>query len=222
MIKFFIRTTKQRKLNPSYNQIDYELLIDTEHNYIESFINQLEYISDYDAVLLEDDVWLCNGFNKIINDIINEHPNTIINFFTLPLTFISSHLSQRFMYNQCTYYPKGIGKILADKMRSIYTEKLKSAKNYHFQYDEIESQALTSLGIPHYIYRPSIVQHLDLKSLIQDNNKIVFNRTTLYFIDYLIENNIKYEDAFTNQNKQLLSESRHKFFDWAKQQDWWS
>ena len=55
MLKFYVRTTLERQLDSSYSQIEYELLVDTEHKPIESFIDQLEQISEYDSVLLEDD-----------------------------------------------------------------------------------------------------------------------------------------------------------------------
>ena len=90
MIKYFIRTTGERPLNKSYNQIDYELLIDKEHKPVESFINQLEIISDYDAVLLEDDVFLCEDFKNRIEKIIKKYPNKVINFFTRPWEYFKT------------------------------------------------------------------------------------------------------------------------------------
>ena len=54
-IKYFVRTTGERVLDKSYEQIEYTLLIDKEHKPIQSFIDQLNIISEYNAVLLEDD-----------------------------------------------------------------------------------------------------------------------------------------------------------------------
>ena len=61
-MKYYVRTTLDRKLDKTYSQIDYEFLVDKEHKPIDSFIKQLEIISEYDAVLLEDDLILCNNF----------------------------------------------------------------------------------------------------------------------------------------------------------------
>ena len=81
MLKFYVRTTLERQLDSSYSQIEYELLVDTEHKPIESFIEQLEQISEYDSVLLEDDLILCKEFKNRIEEVINKYPNKIINFF---------------------------------------------------------------------------------------------------------------------------------------------
>lgn len=222
MIKFFIRTTGQRKLNPSYSQINYELLVDNKNDYMSSFINQLEQVSDCDAVLLEDDVWLCSDFLKKINEVISKFPDSIINFFTEPNRFFTSHFDERLTYNQCTYYPHGVGKLISKKMRTIYDYKIVSNPNYRFQYDTIETEALRSLNLPVYIHRPCLVQHLDYKSLIQNNSIQSLSRTTIYFEDYLSENSICYMEAFSSQNKQLLHRSRFEFFTWARKQDWWA
>ena len=73
MLKFYVRTTLERQLDSSYSQIEYELLVDTEHKPIESFIEQLEQISEYDSVLLEDDLILCKDFKNRIEEVINKH-----------------------------------------------------------------------------------------------------------------------------------------------------
>ena len=62
MIKYFVRTTGERQLDESYNQIEYELLIDKEYKPVKSLIEQLEIMNNYDSVLLEDDLILCKNF----------------------------------------------------------------------------------------------------------------------------------------------------------------
>ena len=109
-MKYYVRTTLERTLDSSYNQIEYTLLIDKEHKPVESFFNQLEIISDDNAVLLEDDLVLCNNFKEVIEEMISKHPNDIINFFQEPYDFYTSHYTRKFNWNQCTYYPKGVGK----------------------------------------------------------------------------------------------------------------
>lgn len=71
-------------------------------------------------------------------------------------------------------------------------------------YDYIERMALTNLGEYHIVYRPSLVQHMDGRSIIQ--NKIpVLNRETIYFEDYLNELGIDYKDAYTLENRSKLN-----------------
>ena len=195
MLKFYVRTTLERQLDSSYSQIEYELLVDTEHKPIESFIEQLEQISEYDSVLLEDDLILCKDFKNRIEEVINKYPNKIINFFYHQDEYYQTRESTEYSNNQCTYYPKGIGKLIAKEMKNFIT--------YSNQYSWIENLALNKLNITHIQYRPCLVQHLDSGSLIQ-KHKIIRPRITPYFIDYLEELNIPYEEACEPNNKQRL------------------
>lgn len=205
MIKYFVRTTNERTLDESFSQIEYELLIDKEHRPVESFIKQLEQISDYDAVLLEDDVVLCENFKEEIEKIINQNKDYIINFFTKPNEYFTSHYSQFFVYNQCTYYPKGVGKILANQMR----KDMLSMRGCG--YDVIEMRSINKLKLVVYNYRPCLVQHKDVKSLISKSNSAGI-RITPYFKDYLDKYNIDYNDpklVFSNIDK--LKEEKENF-----------
>lgn len=195
MIKYFIRTNGKRSF--SYPEINPTILLDKNKDYIESFINQLEIISEYDAVLLEDDVKLCENFKDKIEQVIMQNPHTVINFFSKPYRYISTHINTEFVFNQCTYYPKGVAKQIATKMREL------RAGRYHMlkQYDDLESMAMLSLCIPHLIYRPCLVQHKDTASLIGNG----YNKTTIYFEDYLNQLGIKYEDAYTQENVDKLT-----------------
>jgi len=104
-INYYVRTTGERVFN--YSPLEYTILTDTEHNSCKHYFNTLDMLKDENFVLLEDDLVLCNNFKKEIENVINEHPNTIINFFTLPSSFTTTHYSTNFAYNQCTYFPKG-------------------------------------------------------------------------------------------------------------------
>lgn len=218
MIKYYIRTTGERPLNESYNQIEYELLIDKEHKPVESFIKQLEIISDCDAVLLEDDVFLCKDFKNRIESIIKKYPNKVINFFTKPWEYFKTGIHDEFSWNQCTYYPKGLGKKIAKEMNEVYSVMLKNKdkleKRYvtstgYIQYGLLESKGLERLGLTHIRYRPCLVQHLDFNSLIGNDNGS--DRTTLYFIDWLESLNIDYNNISEKDMKRLVLERKYFF-----------
>ena len=103
-MRYYIRTTGERKLDESYNQIDYELLIDKDHRYIDFFIEQLERLGTEDCVIIEDDCVLCKDFDKRINEAISKFPNKIINFFQLPsMKYFTTYESDSYLMNQCTY-----------------------------------------------------------------------------------------------------------------------
>jgi hypothetical protein len=202
MIKYFVRTTGDREFD--YN-LNYDLLIDNEKKPVESFIKQLKYISDYDAVLLEDDLVLCDGFKSKIEEVINSYSDLIINFFTAPSVYFKTRMSDTFYYNQCTYYPKGIAGKIAYEMEQIY--KILP----ELQYDVLEQKALVNLGIKHLTYRPCLVQHIDNGSLIQEKGKYPIRRT-IYFEDYLNELDIDYKDACKYENKQKLTKLMNEKF----------
>ena len=105
-IKFFIRTTGERVLHPSIERelgSNYTLLIDKDHRPVESFIEQLGIISEFDSVLLEDDVILCKDFVNEITKVVKKYKKYIINFFTLPHEYFTTTLGLfQFAYNQCT------------------------------------------------------------------------------------------------------------------------
>lgn len=194
MIKYFIRTTRERALDESISRElgeDYTLLIDTEHKPIDSFIKQLSSISEYDSVLLEDDVVLCKNFKMRIEKAISEYPDRLINFFTDWSLYFTTHTTLGiFRSNQCTYYPKGLSNTISDKMKELYSSKV--------GYDVIEHWALQTLSIPHVKYRPCLVQHIDYKSIITPG---IYSRRSPYFIDYLEELKISYEEAYLHKEE---------------------
>lgn len=201
MIKYFVRTTRERTFN---YELDYELLVDKEKKPVESFIKQLKYISQFDSVLLEDDLILCKDFKNKIEDAIKRYPNDIINFFQNPEYYFETGYDSHFLWNQCTYYPKGIALTLANEMERL-RESMPNA-----QYDTLECEALRKLGILHIVYRPCLVQHIDKGSLIQDSSCPA--RRTIYFEDYLNELGIKYEDACKRENKNKLQQKLNEQF----------
>jgi len=199
-IQYFVRTTEDREFD---YDLDYEILVDTEHKAVDSFIEALYYISDFDAVLLEDDLVLCKNFKEEIEKVIMQYPDKIINFFSGPRKYYSTHFSDFFDYNQCTYYPKAITKKLADEMTILHS-KYPKARSYNF----LETKALVNLGISHLVYRPTLVQHKDVKSILNDGAEL--KRITPYFKDYIDELGIAYEDAFKLENKKRLDEMVEK------------
>lgn len=199
-MKYYVRTTGKRTFN---YDLDYELLIDKEHKPIESFIDQLRYISKDNAVLLEDDLILCRNFQEEIEKAIEEYPDKIINFFTMPTVYYETHESGEFAFNQCTYYPKGMAKVVADQMEFEHELDMTNPS-----YASLENKALKDLGIKHIHYRPCLVQHLDTSSLI-DKRIIPGLRVTPYFKDWLDEKGIKYEEALKHYKE--LQEKKKEF-----------
>ena len=205
-IKYYVRTTGDR--NFDYSPLKYEPLVDTERNPMRHFFKCLELIQDEDAVLLEDDLELCDNFQEEIERVITEHPNNIINFFTRRCDFFTSHLSDKFNSNQCTYYPKGS----TIPVVRLFKEKY-GGNTQHKYYSAYLDGLLKELGIPNYCYRPALVQHKEMTSLLSPNKRQ--KEQTIYYKKYIDELKINYEDAFKLENqlklKQLLEKDNKKW-----------
>ena len=200
-MKYIVRTTLERNLHQSFNQLKYELLIDKEHKIKEIFIEQLKTIND-DVVLMEDDIILCRNFKERIEEVINEHKDEdIINFFSLPMIFYLSKY-KLFSYNQCTYYSKSF----LEKVIEFYNDK--NICNYTPE-NYIQNFLKTNEV---FTYRPCLVQHIDTNTLLNHTKRLTQRRTP-YFIDYLEDLNISYEDARTKENTQKLKDYMNKQFE---------
>lgn len=206
-LKFYVRTTKDRILDNSYSQIDYQLLVDREHKPIDSFINALYTINDEDAVLMEDDLILCQNFQEEVEKVINANSNRIINFFQMRLKTTPPCDYDKIVFNQCTFYPKGIAKQIADIMIEVPRNE-GTKKN---MYSLLENVALEKLNIKVLQYAPHLVQHLDNDTLLFD--KTHNDRRSMFFLDYLKELNVDYETALNNQEvrNKLFSTMRRYF-----------
>ena len=204
---YYDRTTGERQFN---YYINYETLVDTEHKPIKSFINQLKYISSNDSILLEDDLILCKNFKERIEEIVAQYPNSVINFYESPhdFYFTEERRGIKYRFNQCTYYPKGVSKLIADKMEEIWP-RYQNIK----QYDFLQAYAMDELGMSYLSYRPCLVQHLNGRSIIGNSENV----STLFFIDYIDELGIDYKDVIQFKNNINLQKIKTKYLPYKKQ-----
>ena len=128
---------------------------------------------------------MCKDFKKRIEEIINQYPTTIINFFTKPMKWLPTKIEYYSCYNQCTYFPKGISKKIHDTIEKFnflgYSQEFMLRRSLY----RMKTKVLT--------YRPCLVQHIDNGSLM--GKYVSFCRRTPYFIDYLDELGITYDEA---------------------------
>ena len=206
MIKYYLRTTGERKVDSSFNQIDYSLLLDKEKRISEIFGDQLLSVSDNNCVLLEDDIVLCRNFKERIESVISKYPDTIINFFSFPNELKGSEFSHIFAYNQCTYYPASMLKFLGQEI-----SKNQHKKGYLETPEKAIKRVFKEYNLTYYKFKPYLVQHLDYNSEI-GNDKVVFRRRSPFFIDYIDDLNINYEDIFQAKNQIRLNEYMWEWF----------
>ena len=202
--KYYVRTTGDRILSPSFSQIKYTLLYDYEHSIGDNFINQLEQISNDDVILMEDDIILCRNFENRIKTAIQSYPDAIINFF-YPLYKKETFKMYLFSFNQCTYYPKE----LLQKIVKCVKENRK--KLICYTPEKIIRYAVSKLKLPVYLYYPCLVQHIDNFSLLQ-HKKVKTSRRAWFFIDYLEDLGVLHQDALKPENQNLLIEYMNNQF----------
>lgn len=180
-MKFYVRTTKERKLD-QYDFLNPIYLIDTEHKPVKSFIEQLKLINDDDCVFMEDDIIFCENFLNELTKAITAYPNSIINFFYRPMVYMrTSQISGvNFIYNQCVYYPKGITRQIATQLELLLQGE-NDIEKFAKTYDQLQGKALSNLSLDFISYRPCIVQHIGQKSIL--GNKGYGNFKTPFFKD---------------------------------------
>lgn len=201
-IKYYIRSTGERYLDESYNQIPYIELIDKDHRYIDFFIEQLEKYGNEDIVIIEDDCVLCKNFKERIENVIAQYPNKVINFFQHETKeYFKTHESSKYVMNQCTYYPKGLTIELAKRMKKIHKD------NPNLCTDECEDFALKEMNETHIQYRPCLVQHLNFDTMLK--NHYIEKHRTPFFIDYLEKHHFDY-NKITKMNYGILLKEMNK------------
>ena len=202
---FLVRNIPNRKLHESYNQINYQLLTDYKKDPINHFIDSLKYSGGEPFVLLEDDLVLCNDFEKEVCAVIEKYNDDIINFFSDAGIYIKVGYRQSIRWNQCTYYPKGVGLKLAEKMEQYPQDFDKS----HGVYSILETRAVKELNLKVLDYRPCLVQHLDMDTSLF--NKTTHSRRSPFFIDYLNNLNVTYDRLTDKEYYALIKLMKEHF-----------
>ena len=169
-MKIYVRTTGERDLK-QFEFLCPTYLIDKEHKPVSSFIKQLKQISEEDALLLEDDIIFCENFLEEVNHAIEKYPDQIINFFYRPMAyFIPEKIKgEKFIYNQCVFYPKGVSLKIANELETILEGK--------------EDKVLDEL---HNYFKPEFINRID--------EVIVFNKLTKDVLKDILNKIIKEEE----------------------------
>lgn len=200
-MKFFVKTTGQRKLHNSFNQIKYSFLWDKKHHVGKAFFRWLKQMKKQDCVVLEDDIILCDHFEERINAAIQTCPNRLTNFFADYKQWQPCHWKQEWNNTQCVYYPKEISRKIYKFYKKYPIYKLFS------KHSPLLSLTMSLMNIQHWVYFPCLIQHLDLDSLIYDN-AVSGCRRTLYFVDDLHQlGAVKNEDNYNNYTIPITVES---------------
>lgn len=128
VIDFVVRTTADGgiSIKPLRDAIqNLAVMVDTQHDPIGNFLRALGY-SDNPCVYLEDDIILCDNFYQRITSIIEEHPDDVIQFFSMrkdDLTIGTRYINgSKYLMNQCFYLPAGMGKKVIEFRKEHYRD----------------------------------------------------------------------------------------------------
>ena len=138
---------------------------DEFHDAMKSFLYVCKnIIGDQECVLMQDDIIFCNDFQNKIESVISEHPDTLINFFSLSKKYLKPHFKcgREFCMAQCVYFPKGF----ANKIIEKYDEWVKYDNGKNPTADDFLIGYAWGLSNKYFIWQPSLVQHIECKSVI--------------------------------------------------------
>lgn len=136
---------------------------DEYHDAMKSYLHVCKNIvGDNPAVLLEDDIILTSNFTEKIERIINEYPEILINFFSLSKKHTAPHFKRgrEYCMNQCEYFPKGFARKVVEAYQ-VWPDREKEPNAY----DYLVGYAW-GYGKPYLVWCPSLVQHREVKSII--------------------------------------------------------
>lgn len=168
-MKFIVRTTGQRDISNLINSIpDLIVCIDDRpnNNAMTCFEKALMLAGEDCCVHLEDDIILCDDFYNRITEIINNHKDDVIQFFSMrkdDLTIGTRYVNGRkFLMGQCFYLPKGMSKNILDYYHAGW-------KRINEHPTGLDTMVGDYLGDNKYNYLnivPNLVDHCIGKSLI--------------------------------------------------------
>ena len=146
-----------------------------------NFLNALRFSEDAPCLHLEDDIICCDDFQKKIEGIIANHPNEVVQFFSMrkkDLTVGSRYEPGRtFMMNLCFYLPAGMATLLLN-FYHVWDKK----KIHPTGYDLFMADFFKLNKIKYWLHVPSLVQHRIEVSMI-DKRRSKF-RQSLTFENY--------------------------------------
>lgn len=192
---YFVRTDGEHILHESFTTIKYNKLlirkdIEPVYAYINNIIelyNELIISREKGAVLLDDDTILCDNFDKLVNDAIEENSDRIITFHSCGYTSHLTELWYKFEspHVKCVYYPT---KLLPVLIQILYEQSMIHGITLKhvglFVTRALDCLTGADSRYAHIEYRPSLVQ--------------CYNEPTKYFIDYFKKLNINYNTWVKN------------------------
>lgn len=138
---------------------------DAQRGAFYQWLDAVAMVNDTGGIILEDDVILTKDFLAKAHEVIEVHPDVLVQFFSMRKDdeTIGSRKDGKFAMNQCVYYPPGLGARLAEYYK---TQEDWIAREGIGSYDTMMCKAFREWKYKFWIQVPSLVDHLVLRSEI--------------------------------------------------------
>jgi len=159
------------------NYLDATVVWDQRRNAMHTFQLALEAMGSAPALLMQDDILLADSFADRYQAIVDERPDTVIQFFSMRHEITESQLrpGNTFISNLCVYLPAGY----ALQLLEYVPEFLERYPQYATADDFVIRYWLHSRRENFWMQVPSLVQHERWVSAI--NERRPRNRVAPYF-----------------------------------------
>tara|TARA_Y100001963_G_C6642568_1_gene381712 strand:+ start:228 stop:782 length:555 start_codon:yes stop_codon:yes gene_type:complete len=153
---------------------------DRKRDAMDTFIRAMRMAGDDPCIHLEDDIVLAKDFYRKITNAIKEHPDNVIQFFSMRKADleVGSRWDNNYLMNQCHYNPAGYSNLIAD----FFTDWDKKETNASGT-DLMLCDFLKSRKEKYWIHVPSLVDHRVGVSMI-DPRRASTNRQSKTFTEY--------------------------------------
>lgn len=174
-MRYIVRAIKRRMLyveNMKREIPNLEISLDNKmtdsNSAYMNFLNALEMAGEDACVHLEDDITLTSNFKEKIEKVISENKDQVIQFFSMRKKDLDvgtrMELGSTFLMAQCFYMPKGLNKKLLKYCKEWINKNPDRFNGSPL--DNAVADFLKENKIKYLLSVPSLVQHLEVKSVI--------------------------------------------------------
>jgi GR25 family glycosyltransferase involved in LPS biosynthesis len=144
---------------------DLEVVWDTTHNAMDTFIAACRYVGNDPVLRLEDDICLTKDFVNKAERAISQRPNEVIQFFSRSKDdlLIGSRYKAggSFSMNQCVYHPQGISFELAN-----FYDSWQRKDEHPTGTDLMMGDYFRTKNMRYWVHTPSLCNHAPIVSQI--------------------------------------------------------
>lgn len=160
-LRWIVYTVGNRDISELQKNIpELEIVYDRLHDIMDTYTLVLKSVGDDPVVIMEDDIGLCEDFQRHVLDEITLHPKNVINFYTGKRPYTQSGFSSGdFMATCCHYFPPTYAREL---LRFFFLWNKRYA--YITGTDSCINAFLRYYKLKYYYVVPNLIQHLGLVS----------------------------------------------------------